>query len=108
MCLQGGSSERSESLPKRAWSSSDPIKSPLHIESNLCNAPAAYQPSLFDPMPAIPGQQDAADGSPLRNPSLHVHSSSFPAWPAIGDTDPAIELIRSIKEELKKFDHQDR
>lgn len=103
VCLQSGSStERAEPLPKRAWSSSDPIKSPVHSESNLYNVSTTYQFGLFDPK--IPGQSD----SPLRNPSLHVHSSSFPAWPAIGDTDPAIELIRSIKEELKKFDHQDR
>lgn len=39
-------------------------------------------------------------------PPLHVHSISFPAWPSLSDTDPAIDLIRSIKEELKKFDHQ--
>lgn len=42
--------------------------------------------------------------SQLRNPPLHIHSVSYPEWPSLSETDPAIELIRSIKEELKKFE----
>jgi hypothetical protein len=42
--------------------------------------------------------------SQLKHPTLHIHSISYPTWPSLSDTDPAIELIRSIKEELKKFD----
>lgn len=41
---------------------------------------------------------------PKRHPPLHIHSNSFPAWPSLSDTDPAIDLINTIKAELKKFD----
>lgn len=47
-------------------------------------------------------------GSPPRaaEPAhLHVHSSSLPAWARLSDSDPAVDLIRAIKEELNKFDH---
>ena len=37
-------------------------------------------------------------------PRLHVHSSSVPAWTQLSESDPALDLIRAIKEELKKFD----
>lgn len=76
-----------EPLARRAWVSSSPIGSSSiglvnNSESNKATSVASIKP-----------------------PPLHIHSISFPGL-GIGDSDPAAELIRSIKQELKKFDHQ--
>lgn len=98
---------------RRAWSSSDQLELPLRPTSNNVDVvmPTTYESSGNDEnsdsrTTSVERQppQSAKSAGQLRNPSLHIHSISYPAWPSLSDTDPAIELIRSIKEELKKFE----
>ncbi|XP_057368038.1 uncharacterized protein LOC130689038 [Daphnia carinata] len=90
--------------PKRAWSTPDHVQ--LNGQSkNVENVivPVHYESSniVSSDDHSIPGRQQATH---LKHPALHIHSISYPTWPSLSDTDPAIELIRTIKDELKKFD----
>ena len=91
--------------PRRAWSTPDQVEC-IGSSNNVENIiPIKYESSvnesstdLSTPEPQRPTK------SQLKHPTLHIHSISYPTWPSLSDTDPAIELIRSIKEELKKFE----
>ena len=108
--LEGAGSKDGQRKMKhrRAWSSSDPVESPIRPTSNNVDIimPTNYESSGNDNSDGrtTSGRDPPQATGQLRNPSLHIHSISYPAWPSLSDGDPAIELIRSIKEELKKFE----
>lgn len=91
---------------RRAWSSSDQMESIRPSNNVDIIMPTNHESSGNENSDSrsTPEPQQQTNKGHLRNPSLHVHSISYPAWPSLSETDPAIELIRSIKEELKKFE----
>ena len=70
---------------------------PVTCESSEADDPSESERSIGGEV----SQTDQTKITSLRHPPLHIHSVSYPG---LIDRDPAIELIRSIKEELKKFD----
>ena len=95
-----------EPLPRRAWVSSSPI-SPIITTSIAIDRSCSSRSSrnINDLSPAL-NKLPLPSPPVVKPPPLHIHSISFPALGIGADTDPATELIRSIKQELKKFDHQ--
>lgn len=89
-----------EPLPRRAWVSSSPLMTTSIAIDNNKSSSSSRNINDLSPANKLP-----LSSTVIKPPPLHIHSISFPGL-GIGDTDPATELIRSIKQELKKFDHQ--
>ena len=79
-----------------AWTSTEPIPQPVRVDR-------ATSAGSMTPVQPIVTLSESVSSSKDRVP-LHVHSLSYPAWPSLSESDPAIDLIRAIKDELKKFD----
>ena len=81
---------------KHAWVSSEALEGYQRTDSNYQSGNESQNISIFRGSCAKDMQLD----------HLHIHSFSYPEWPTLSHTDPAIDLIKAIKEELNKFDHQ--
>lgn len=105
--LEGSGSTSDQPSVRRAWMSSDQVELIRSTNTVDFTVPMTYELSdTDDPSESerSTGQQEEIHDqskTTLRHPPLHIHSVSYPG---LIDRDPAIELIRSIKEELKKFD----
>lgn len=98
-----GEDGRQAMKPRRAWSTPDHVQFNGQSKNVENIVPIHYESSNIESSDdhSIAGRQQATH---LKHPALHIHSISYPTWPSLSDTDPAIELIRTIKDELKKFE----
>ncbi|KAI9563101.1 hypothetical protein GHT06_010558 [Daphnia sinensis] len=98
-----GEDGRQAMKPRRAWSTPDHVEFNGQLKNVENIVPVHYESSNIGSSDdhSIAGRQQATH---LKHPALHIHSISYPTWPSLSDTDPAIELIRTIKDELKKFE----
>lgn len=96
----------------RGWVSADQLPAEKSIASRHAEGDDASRRTCSNnnnssaAPPEVTGTSSEAPKSNKRHPPLHVHSNSFPAWPSLSEADPAIDLINTIKAELKKFEHR--
>ena len=90
-------------LTRKAWTSSSQDR-PSTPEHQLETVVYHQSFKLPNEIGATAPDHDKNRPAP---PFHHVHSYSFPTWPNISESDPAIQLIQTIQKELKRFDRYD-
>lgn len=95
--------QASDVSTKHAWASSEQLEGCHQVPpgSSVQSANESTNTSAF-------GDSCAKNTQCAQLDHLHVHSFSYPEWPTLSHTDPAIDLIKCIKEELSKFDHHNQ